>query len=423
MPARARSSRPAGPAREHDRRAQAVLLGGVVPRRLDVSHDGRAPWDDADGHVLQVDPAVLEERTRNRRPYPARGAVDVQLPRIRRERALVERDLRRADPPDASEAHHVLDLAALLELPRAHGRAPEHRRFGGLVEPQEHTTRLEPVCEVGPVLRLRGRAHPLRLELHVRRSQQVERLGERAVEDPGIARLDPPDRIGCDAGVEEPAARIHRRLAGAEHRESARRLADVNEPVRRHEADAFVDLEAGRVHRRYLRLDVRRVDELPPDLHRGLRTVQQRHDVVPVTVLPLVLRHGHEPDPARRHELLLEDAVVVVADLRCRGPLIEAGVGAGLVDAVGAQDARVHAVVRRRLVQPDERVRVEPVTARAMPAVDEDDLGVRIGQQRVDERHPRCPRPDDEIISLQLVHTGPSATMDGRGSANLTFGR
>ena len=67
-------------------------------------------------------------------------------------------------------------------------------------------------------------------------------------------------------------------------------------------------------------------------------------------------------------------------------------VGTGLVDAVGPQDARVHAVVRRRLVQPDERVRVEPVTTRAMAAVDEDDLGVRMAQQRVHERHSRRPR-------------------------------
>ena len=248
---------------------------------------------------------------------------------------------------------------------------------------------------------------PLRLELHVPGSQEVERLGERTVEHPPVARLDPPDRVGCDPGVQEPAARVHRRLARADHRESARRLAEVNEPVRRHEADAFVDLEAGRVHRRYLRLDVRRVDELLSDLHRRRRAVQQRHHVVTVAVLSPILRHGHEPDPARRHELFLEDAVVVVADLRCRGALIEARIGAGLVDAVRPQDARVHAVVRRRLVQPDERVRVEPVTAGAMPPVDEHDLGVRIAQQRVHERHPRRPRPDDEVIGLQLVHAGP----------------
>src|SRR4029077_8416274 len=138
----------------------------------------------------------------------------------------------------------------------------------------------------------------------------------------------------------------------------------VNEPVRWHETDAFVYLEAGRVLRRNLRLDIRRVDEHPSDLDRRLGTVQQRNDVVTVTVLAPILRHGHEPDPARRHELPLEGAVVVVADLRGGASLVEPRVGTGLVEAVAPHDARVPPVLRRRLAQPHDRIRAEPVTTR-----------------------------------------------------------
>lgn len=59
----------------------------------------------------------------------------------------------------------------------------------------------------------------------------------------------------------------------------------------------------------------------------------------------------------------------VLAHLLAGGPLVEAGVLAGVVDAILAERQRVHPVAGRRGVQTDERVRVEPATSpRATPA-------------------------------------------------------
>ena len=79
---------PAAPDRQRRRRTRRVGTSGSSPRRrsagrLDVSHDGRgAPGDDADGHVLEVDAGVLEQRTAEPSLRgPLRGAVDVHLDR------------------------------------------------------------------------------------------------------------------------------------------------------------------------------------------------------------------------------------------------------------------------------------------------------------------------------------------------------
>ena len=107
-----------------------------------------------------------------------------------------------------------------------------------------------------------------------------------------------------------------------------------------------------------------------------------------------VVGHPEEPDAARREQDVLEDLVEVGDDLRRRRPLVEAGVRTVLDQAVLAERARGHAVGRRRLVEPDERVGVEPVPAGPVAPVDQQHVDVRVlGDQRVDERHPRRTAP------------------------------
>ena len=84
----------------------------------------------------------------------------------------------------------------------------------------------------------------------------------------------------------------------------------------------------------------------------------------------------------------------VVADLGAGCPLVEAGVLAGLVDPVLAERQGVDAVVRRGGVQANEGVRVEPVAARAGPAIDERELGVGILRRPASRRRRgRSPLP------------------------------
>ena len=51
-------------------------------------------------------------------------------------------------------------------------------------------------------------------------------------------------------------------------------------------------------------------------------------------------------------------------------------------------------------MQPHERVRVEPVPARAVPPVDQRDPDVGMVDQRVGERHPGRARPDHHVVGL-----------------------
>ena len=52
-------------------------------------------------------------------------------------------------------------------------------------------------------------------------------------------------------------------------------------------------------------------------------------------------------------------------------------------------------------MQLDERVRVEPVAAGRVAAIDEGDVHVRVIDQRVGERHAHGSRADDEIVGFQ----------------------
>src|SRR4029077_17673311 len=68
----------------------------------------------------------------------------------------------------------------------------------------------------------------------------------------------------------------------------------------------------------------------------------------------------------------------VVANLRARRSFVEPGVLSGLVNPVFAERQRVDAVIRRRRMQANEGVRVEPVATQPGPAIDERELDIGI---------------------------------------------
>ena len=55
-------------------------------------------------------------------------------------------------------------------------------------------------------------------------------------------------------------------------------------------------------------------------------------------------------------------------------------------------------------MEPYERIGVQPVAARLVTPVDQNDLGVRVRDQRVGEGHPGRTGPDNEVVGLDLPH-------------------
>ena len=105
------------------------------------------------------------------------------------------------------------------------------------------------------------------------------------------------------------------------------------------------------------------------------------------------------------------DLVVVPADLGAAGALGEAELRAVGLEPVLTERGGVDAVVPRRLVELDERVRVEPVTAGSMTTLDDHDVGVAVFEQGVDERHPHRAGTDDEMVRLERSITDHSCTV------------
>jgi hypothetical protein len=120
----------------------------------------------------------------------------------------------------------------------------------------------ESLEQVSDVLRLRAGVGVERDAGHDR-ADLLQRLEVGPVVEPRLARPDPPDRVGVDAVVEQPDARVHRRLARPEDGEGRHR--DRRELVHRHDARVLGGLEARHVRRRHGRLQVPRIDNLPAD--------------------------------------------------------------------------------------------------------------------------------------------------------------
>ena len=128
--------------------------------------------------------------------------------------------------------------------------------------------------------------------------------------------------------------------------------------------------------------------------HLDLVAGDPRDDPAPAGMLA----HGQVLHPPAGQEALVEHALVVPPDLGGGGALVPAGIQPSSVDGVGAERQRVHAVKRRRLMEPAEVVGVVPVAARRVPAVHQDDARIRVGHERVGERHPHRTAPDDEVV-------------------------
>src|SRR5439155_14294608 len=125
--------------------------------------------------------------------------------------------------------------------------------------------------------------------------------------------------------------------------------------VYRYDARTRGDLEGRRSPRRDVGRQVPSVDD-PSYPHVVLLTRDQRDD--PAVD---VLAAGQEGDLARTEHPFLQDAAVVGADLRSGGALVQARLGAALLDAALTKQGRRDAVERGRLVEPHERIGVQPV--------------------------------------------------------------
>ena len=121
-----------------------------------------------------------------------------------------------------------------------------------------------------------------------------------------------------------------------------------------------------------------------------------------VAVLTAVVVQTEETHVAGREELLVEYPAEVIADLVRVGALVETRVGSRLVDLVVAERSGADPIDRRRLVEPDERIRVEPVSARPVPPVHEHHPRVRSGEQGIRERHGRRSAAHHQIVGVDL---------------------
>ena len=174
-------------------------------------------------------------------------------------------------------------------------------------------------------------------------------------------------------------------LPAADDHIAGRRMPNLREVADGNALHAVGDGERRRLARRHTRRHVGRVDHATPHRHVGDLAGEQGAEAP----LAEVVAHREEPHPTRVDQLVPHDLVEVAADLGAAGALVEAGFAPLGFDAIEPEQRRVDAVRRRRLVQLHEGIRVEPVAPGAMPALDDDDVGIRVLDQAVDERrHP-----------------------------------
>ena len=172
------------------------------------------------------------------------------------------------------------------------------------------------------------------------------------------------------------------------------RVRDADEFVDRDDAGSLLDGERRGRERGDVGRQVARIHDAGAGrVEAG--SAQQRHESAITQVLAAAVEHDLTGrDEAREH------AAVVLAHLGCARPFVESALRSVGLHPTAAEQRRGDAVERRRLVQAHEPVSIEPVASGALPAVDDRHRHVGGGGERVDERHPHRPGPDDEVVDV-----------------------
>ena len=295
---------------------------------------------------------------------------------------------------------HALDPAQQVELPHTERRGLGHRRDDGGIDAQHHAAVFEPQEQVVERRRVGGRGHDVggEADRHCRVG-----LHEGTVEHPRIAWAHPDDAVGIDPVQLQPHDRIGRRLARARDHVLTRCVDDVRELTDRDHARTVAHTERCRGGRGNRRREVRGVHHAAARVDPDARTRHvRRHDVI--GTVALVLARRQELHPPRTEEAPVEDVVEVGLDLRAPGSLLQPGLRAVLLDRAGPEHGRRDAVEQRRLVQLHERIRVLPVPAGGVAAVDQGDMHVGVVDQRVGERHAHRACTHDQVIGVEASH-------------------
>jgi hypothetical protein len=119
-----------------------------------------------------------------------------------------------------------------------------------------------------------------------------------------------------------------------------------------------------------------------------------------------ILAVGVELDLARIQHPVGQDVAVVGADLGDSRPLVQAGLGPVLLHPATAQQRRRDTVEGRSLVQADEGICLEPVTAHAVAAIDHRHPHLSVVDQRIGERHAGGAGTHHEIVNFHAARHG-----------------
>ena len=392
--------------RERHRRAQAVLVRGVLVVRLHVGRERGAEGHQGWAQQLRRDPPAIEHRRTGLEAHGRGGAVDEQCPGRHRHAALLQHHFAGVQCLDVAHAHDIANAAQHLQLARRQRGEVEHLRLALRIDAHQRTAGFQAQVEIVDGSGLGEGFELVGLPAHGLEEEFGSVLRAHPVDDPGVARHHPLDRLGGRPALLQPHAGVHRRLAGADDHEAPRRrratldrLPQRRQGVRRHQPHTRAHFELRRVRGRHFGAEVGAVHRLAAHAHLRAPPRQQRFD-------RSVLEHVAQrvvADAAAGQQPLVHYAVEVADDLGAGGQLIQAPVQADRVAPAAAQRHRVHAVERRRLVQSDKAIGVVPVTAGLAAPVDEGDVRVGLGKQRVGEGQTYGTGADDEVVGLDVI--------------------
>ena len=112
--------------------------------------------------------------------------------------------------------------------------------------------------------------------------------------------------------------------------------------------------------------------------------------------------YQHVKIPAAGQKMSMHHVRVVGPDLVCASELVIAGIRPGDIDGVPPKRYRADPIERGWLMQTHVGIRVDPVSARGVTAIDDRDRRSGVLEQRVGKCHPRSSRTDDEIVRFDV---------------------